>query len=345
MSPVTASGASAAYPAGRRARDRFVLARRGSRKALDPFAHQGVVTEPERSADGTPIETATVFLTGRECPWRCVMCDLWTHTTAQDTPAGAIARQVSDAVIALRGTPAMPAMIKLYNAGSFFDGHAVPPRDDEAIAEALEPFTRVIVESHPSLVGDRTWRLRDRLGHGRHTTRLEVAMGLETAHPSALERLNKGITIESFATAALALAAQEVDLRVFLLIHPPFVAREEQDPWLARSIATAFECGATVVSLIPTRGGNGAMEALQTHRHFAAPSLIDIERSAAIGLTDDTVRRPEGGRVFVDAWDLERFATCPACAMPRRERLIALNLDQRVPPRFACTTCGEVTPS
>ena len=41
----------------------------------------------------------------------------------------------------------------------------------------------MIVESHPSLVGERTWRLRDRLARGSHTTRLEVAMGLETAHP------------------------------------------------------------------------------------------------------------------------------------------------------------------
>ena len=120
----------------------------------------------------------------------------------------------------------MPSVIKLYNAGSFFDARAVPPQDDDAIADALRPFTRVVVESHPSLVGDRTWRLRDRLTRDGRTTRLEVAMGLETAHPIALERLNKGITVESFAAAAHALADHDVDLRVFLLIHPPFVPPE-----------------------------------------------------------------------------------------------------------------------
>ena len=47
-----------------------------------------------RRPDGVIAESATVFLTGRECPWRCVMCDLWRHTTTADTPPGAIAAQI-----------------------------------------------------------------------------------------------------------------------------------------------------------------------------------------------------------------------------------------------------------
>ena len=194
MTSLAVTDTGTAYPSGRRARDRFVLARRPSRRPLDPLAHQGVVIEPERAADGTRVDTATVFLTGRECPWRCVMCDLWTHTTTAVTPRGAIRLQIAQRHRDDAPGAAMPSVIKLYNAGSFFDRRAVPPQDDDAIAEALRPFTRVVVESHPSLVGDRTWRLRDRLTRDGRTTRLEVAMGLETAHPIALERLNKGIT-------------------------------------------------------------------------------------------------------------------------------------------------------
>jgi archaeosine synthase beta-subunit len=245
----------------------------------------------------------------------------------------------------MRQAPAMPPAIKLYNAGSFFDGHAVPPQDDDAIAEALQPFTRVVVESHPSLVGDRTWRLRERLNRDAGTTRLEVAMGLETAHPFALEQLNKGITVESFAEAARAIAEHDIDLRVFLLIHPPFVPAEEQGLWLTRSIGVAFDCGASVVSLIPTRGGNGAMVILETASHFVSPRLIEIERSAATGLAAVAGRGTTTSRLFVDTWDLERFATCPRCVLPRQARLTQLNLDQDVPPPLTCEACGEVTPS
>src|SRR5690349_4860556 len=94
-----------AYPAAPSARDRFVLERRGPRPLHDPWRHQGVIVEDERAADGGVARIGTVFLTGRECPWRCVMCDLWRYTTVSDTPHGAIAAQISAARSALAGEP------------------------------------------------------------------------------------------------------------------------------------------------------------------------------------------------------------------------------------------------
>ena len=60
----------------------------GPRPAHDPWRHQGLIVEDERTADGAVARVATVFLTGRECPWRCAMCDLWRYTTVADTPRG-----------------------------------------------------------------------------------------------------------------------------------------------------------------------------------------------------------------------------------------------------------------
>jgi radical SAM enzyme (TIGR01210 family) len=279
---------------------------------------------------------ATVLLTGRECPWRCAMCDLWKYTTVADTPRGAIASQVTDARSALREAPTAVTGMKLYNAGSFFDPRAVPEADYAAIAAALAGLERVIVESHPSLVGTRVDRLLDALARhpaadGRRAE-LEVAMGLETAHEAALDRLNKRFTLAGFARAAGALAQRDVALRVFLLISPPFVDQGDQDLWLLRSVDAAFSCGASVVSLVPTRAGNGAVESLADAGWFLQPALEDIERSFALALTHARDR----GRVFVDAWDLERFAHCQDCFAPRRARLQAMNLAQRVLPACPC---------
>ena len=74
--------------------------------------------EEERSAAGEVVPVATVFLTNRECPWRCVMCDLWRNTLAEETPAGAIPTQIE---YALERLPAA-RQIKLYNSGSFSTG-------------------------------------------------------------------------------------------------------------------------------------------------------------------------------------------------------------------------------
>jgi archaeosine synthase beta-subunit len=328
------------YPATASARDRFVLERRGPRIEHDPWRYQGLVVEDERTEQGIRARVATVFLTGRECPWRCAMCDLWRYTTVDDTPAGAIPAQVMAARSALRDEPSRVTGMKLYNAGSFFDPRAVPEADYDAVAAALAGLSRVIVESHPALVGRRVDRLLAALDRHRgeyDSPRLEVAMGLETAHPVALEALNKRFTVEGFAHAAKSLGDRGVALRVFLLISPPFVPAGEQDSWLLRSIDAAFSCGASVVSLVPTRSGNGAIDALAAAAAFRAPDLDDIEQSFALALAHAQSR----GRVLVDLWDLERFAHCPHCLEPRRGRLLAMNLDQSMLPPYVCPTRGH----
>lgn len=322
------------YPAARPARDRFVLERRGPRPEHDPWRFQGLIVEDERAAGGTIDRLATVFLTGRECPWHCTMCDLWKHTTAGDTPRGAIAAQINAARANLRTRAESIDGMKLYNAGSFFDPRAVPEADYDDIARALTGLARVIVESHPALVGVRVDRFRtalDRQDPGRSVA-LEVAMGLETAHPEALDGLNKRFTLADFTGAGQALRERGIALRVFLLISPPFIAPDEQDAWLLHSLDTSFASGASVVSLVPTRPGNGAMEALAEAGMFRPPDLDDIERSFALALTHAAGR----GRVFVDLWDLDRFAHCKCCLAERHARLEAMNLQQNILPQRPC---------
>lgn len=326
------------YPAAPLARDRFVLDRRALRPVHDPWRYQNLIAEDERAADGRIARTGTVFLTGRECPWRCVMCDLWRYTTAEDTPHGAIPAQVAAARRALAADPV--THLKLYNAGSFFDPKAVPEGDYEDIAAALAGLDRVIVESHPALVGPRVDLFLDALDRHRASragpVSLEVAMGLETAHPGALERLHKRMTVDGFAAAADQLRGRAVALRVFLLISPPFVPDDEQDAWLLRSLDVAYSCGASAVSLIPTRPGNGALEGLAEQGMFRSPALGDIERSVDAA----HVHAARRGRLFVDVWDLERFADCVHCYKARRARLHAMNLEQRVLPMPSCSRCG-----
>lgn len=326
-----------AYPAGRRGRDQYVLERRGPRPRHDPWRHQGVLVEDERAADGGVVRVATVFLTGRECPWRCVMCDLWQHTIAEDTARGALVRQLDSALESLQADGTLPDHLKLYNAGNFFDPRAVPEGDYDAIAGRLTPFKQIIVESHPALIGDRLLRFTGALARAAGSAMppgLEVAMGLETANPGALERLNKGFTLAQFARSASRLLAAGASLRVFLLVGVPFIPAEEQQEWVARSVAFASACGASVVSLIPTRSGGGALEELRAAGAFRPPTLDDMETALVRGLAAAPIR------VFADLWDLRRFSRCPSCLDDRRERLRRINLEQHVTAPVHCNECG-----
>lgn len=310
-------------------RAEWIVAQRPPRAQLDPNRPYAFFVEKEYSATGEVVPVATIFLTNRECPWRCVMCDLWKNTLKESAGPGAIPRQIE---FALERLPAA-RHVKLYNSGSFFDAQAIPREDYPAIAELVRHFERTIVECHPALVGARCFELRDLLGHA-----LEVAMGLETVHIDVLQRLNKQMTVEQFAQAAETLRSHDVDVRTFLLVQPPFMQPEESLLWAERSLDFAFDCGATAASLIPTRGGNGAMEALAQAGEFTPPRLATVEAAMEYGLL------AKRGRVFVDLWDLQRNAAgCAPCWPKRLERLQTMNLTQRVSHAIECDQCGGLS--
>jgi radical SAM enzyme (TIGR01210 family) len=286
------------YPDTPAARDRFVIDLRGPRPAHDPWRYQNILVEDEPTERGDVARVGTVFLTGRECPWRCAMCDLWRGTIRTDTPDGAIPAQIRAARQQWHDGGEVISRLKLYNASNFFDPRAVPPGDYGDIAEAADDVEQVIVESHPSLISDRVERFLDAL-NGR---RLEVAMGLETVHPPALDALNKRMTTDDFASAAGTLRRLGVSLRVFVLIGPPFVPGDEQDHWLLATVAFAEQCGASVISLIPTRGGNGTMEALTAQKHFLEPTAAEVKRSWELILNRAPGPESRGSRIFLDPW-------------------------------------------
>jgi hypothetical protein len=313
------------YPELAAERDAWILAQRPARNQLDPLRPSAFLVEEERSATGEVVAVATIFLTNRECPWRCLMCDLWRNTLAGDTLRGAIPAQIE---YALSRLPAA-RQIKLYNSGSFFDRKAVPSEDHPAIAGLVSGFERVIVECHPALVGEDCLRFRDRLG-----SKLEVAMGLETIHPQVLEKLNKRMTAAQFSAAAYRLRANDIGLRVFILVQPPFMPASEALAWAARSLDFAFDCGATAATLIPTRAGNGAMEVLLAQGDFSPPTLATLEAAVAYGIGLGR------GRVFADLWDVQRITHCASCREGRIARLRRMNLEQRILPAIACDACG-----
>jgi radical SAM enzyme (TIGR01210 family) len=254
------------------------------------------------------------------------MCDLWKNTLTETVPIGAIPAQIDHALAELP----LARQIKLYNSGSFFDPRAIPRADHADIAKRIADFDRIIVECHPSLIGESVANFGQMLGG-----KLEIAMGLETVHPEILPRLNKRMTLEQFARAADFLRENKIALRVFALVKPPFLAETQAVDWARRSAEFAFDCGASVVSLIPTRSSNGAMERLAALGEFSPPTLTTFESAI------DEVLGMKRGRVFADTWDLERFSDCPVCFPERRTRLERINLSQTPEPAVHCVNCGH----
>lgn len=310
---------------------RAVRERRPAKPRHDSTSAQGWQRERERQLDGALIDDLTVFLTGRECPWTCVFCDLWRFTTDAPTPKGAIPGQLEEALDSV-GPLETSAQLKLYNASNYFDEKAVPESDDRAVAGLARVFDRVIVESHPKLIGARAFRFADRLDGN-----LQVALGLETIHPTAQPMLGKGAALGTYAEAARALIAHGITWRAFVLVGAPWVPPDEDATWVARTARFAIDHGAEHVALIPVRGGNGTLEQLQASGDWTPPSLGQLEAAydASLAFGHEAV-------VTADLWDLDTLpGGCSKCRGPRTERLAALNRTGRPLSSIACACASR----
>lgn len=305
--------------------NQWVVSFRGKKNKVDPRKPYGFFVEKERSEAGFVANVSTILLTNNECPFRCLMCDLWKNTTDKPVPSGAIPEQIDYALSRLPQTK----HVKLYNSGSFFDTRAIPEDDYRDIAGLVENFDTITVESHPVFIGDQTLRFRDLIKPS-----LQVAVGLETVHPDVLPKLNKKMDLGDFGKSITYLSAHGITSRAFILLRPPFLSEKEGILWAKRSIDHAFSIGVTTCIVIPVRSGNGVMDNLMGDRHFEEPDITSLELVLEYGIG------LKSGLVFADLWDIERFSSCDKCLEPRKERLLQMNLDQLYHLPVDCTCQG-----
>ena len=306
--------------------DRRIRSLRAPKGYVDPTRAHGFVLEDERRPSGAIERALTVFLAGAECPFTCSFCDLWRYTIDGPTPPGALVEQLGTVLRELDGRVA--ERLKLYTASNFFDRRAVPADDLAGIVRLASSFSAVTVESHANTIGPATLAFAREL-----SGRLEVAAGLETIHPVAAAQLNKRLDLARFDRAARFLSEHEMDLRVFVLLGAPYVPAAESIEWTVRTVEYAVERGASVVSIIPVRGGNGEMERLQALGYFTPPTLSQLE-DALDGCLQFTRTV-----VTADVWDAEQLPACEHCRTQRIERLRRLNVTGRSELRVACSMC------
>lgn len=309
------------------AADQRIRSLRPSKVHVNPDKPHGSLVDDERRPDGKIERALTVFLTGAECPFTCSFCDLWRWTIDGPTPPGALTRQLESVLQALDGP--VPNRLKIYNASNFFDKRAVPPKDVLGIATLARSFAGVTVESHANTIGPAAVAFARQIPGC-----LEVAVGLETIHPVAIAQINKRLDLARFDSAAGFLSENGVELRVFVLLGAPHVRAEESVEWTLRTVEYAVDRGASVVSIIPVRGGNGELERLQGLGQFTPPTLSQLEEALDVGL------RFTSRVVTADLWDAERLSACEHCRSKRIARLGRLNVSGRAEPRIACSMCG-----
>ena len=222
------------YPSNPAARDRFVLDRRPPRPPHDPWRAQGLLVEDERAADGTIARVATVFLTGRECPWRCVhVRSLAAHDRkryAARGDRGAGGRGLQDPGRVGRARQSNEALQRRQLLRSSC-GARRRLRRGGCRSRPLPAHHRRIASrrlSERGRPGSST-----RCGVIRPRRRSKSRWGSRRRTPARSSGFTSGWTVDGFLRAAHRLESLGVALRVFVLVSPPFVPAAEQDEWLA----------------------------------------------------------------------------------------------------------------
>jgi radical SAM enzyme (TIGR01210 family) len=307
--------------------NRAIVQLRSKKNKVNPFIPYHFLHEEEPGLSGKIETVNTIFLTGKECAFKCLMCDLWKNTLDEAAPSGAIVKQID---YALEQLPQADA-IKLYNNGNFFDTKAISPKEYPAIISRVSGYKRVVVENHPKLCNKYCIEFNEMLN-----AKLEVAMGLETIHPDVLPRLNKQLTPEDFKNATKFLNQHNIDVRAFILLNAPYITDARASvAWTLKSIQFAFECGAVRCSVIPVRPGNGVMDVLWKENFYTPPTLAMLEEVFEKALL------LKQGQVFIDTWDIGFLSNCSVCFEARKERLEKMNLEQKIMPRIECV-CNSV---
>jgi len=252
---------------------------------VDESVANGVFCEPELTRNGIVEDHNIILTTNKECPFKCVMCDLWQNTLDYKVEEGVVAKQVH---VALETLP-VAKHLKLYNAGTFFDRQSIPKQDTFDIADMihLRGYETLIVEAHPKVIGASCFEFAEYL-----QPQLDVAMGLETVDPNVLPRLNKNMTLDDFNRATTNLLEHDIFVRAFILLRTPWQNEEEGVHWAKESIDFAQSIGVECCTVIPLRP-NTRIEDIE----FDPPLPESLDEVVAYGQAKNK------GRVFGDTWN------------------------------------------
>jgi radical SAM enzyme (TIGR01210 family) len=204
---------------------------------------------------GVNYKRAVMFLLSNGCEWAlkdghgCTMCGhLAKQTRSNETVTTMeFLHQFNEEFdkIDFKEFP----LLNLYNNGSFFNDKEISQAARAGILKRIgeeKNIKMVVLETRPEFVTKDNIKEVKELLPGKH---VEVAIGLEIKDD--LYRtvcVNKGFTLKQYEQAA-RIITQDLHLRTYVLLKPPFLTEKESIDFAVEVIEYAFERGSRTISL------------------------------------------------------------------------------------------------
>jgi radical SAM enzyme (TIGR01210 family) len=141
-------------------------------------------------------------------------------------------------------------ILNVFNNGSFFNDREMPSDARKEILRLINKnkyIEKLLVESRPEFI---TQQAIQELKSLIPEKELEIAVGLETTNDLyRILSVNKGYSFRTFLKSAQIIMKNNIKLRTYILLKPPFFSERLAVDDAIRSIKTVFELGADTVSL------------------------------------------------------------------------------------------------
>jgi len=240
---------------------------------------------------GDKVRAMVVIFRTTGCWWSrkagCLMCG-YNQVSDSNITVDDLRAQLQGALARYEGEK----MLKIYTSGSFLDDREVPPEIRKEIFEAFGSCERILFESRPEFVTDE-------ILHSIPSERAQVALGLESANDEVLTRsVRKGFKVADYERAAGCLVENDVPLRTYLLLKPPYLTEGQAMRDTIRSIGLAAPFSESV-SINPLNvQRDTVVESLFRRGDFRPPwiwSLIEVLKQGRAIADVRVFSSPSGG--------------------------------------------------
>lgn len=230
--------------------------------------------------EGT-VNVGVIILPTLGCAWGrksgCTMCG-YAYSSSSNTQREIIV-QFKDAIERLEDIE----YLKIFNSGSFFDKREISENTATKIFEKINGVTKISnvqVESRPEFIDSTTLEKASKT----LSAKLEVGIGLETSSDYIRENcINKNFTFDDFKKSVEICKKQGVDVKVYLLLKPPFLTEREAIDDTIKSAIDAYKLGVSRISINPVNVQRYTLvEHLWQRGEYRAPwlwSLLEVLKS------------------------------------------------------------------
>ncbi|NHJ46828.1 MAG: TIGR01210 family radical SAM protein [Asgard group archaeon] len=211
-----------------------------------------------------PGKALVFILNSKGCQWGlgsfggCSMCG-YSNETSDEVTATHLIEQAKKAIQIFSNKNFQA--VKIFNSGSFLDSKEIPIEAQTAIFKEickLENVSEIIIESRPEYITKKSLnRLTSIIGEEKQ---LEIGIGLESSNDSIrINNINKGFLFEDFSKAVKITLNEQVRVKSYVLLKPPFLTELEAIKDTYQTILDAIKIGSRSISINPLNVQNGTI--------------------------------------------------------------------------------------